>query len=274
MSQLINANSRLNDEQVEFYNREGYIIYPEAIFPEDKFQRLKAHFEQKLADLPAGARPEAMDVPHFTDLALFEWLFADEVLDLVEPILGPDLALFSSHFISKPKGDGRRVPWHEDSAYWRDMLNPMEVVTVWLAIDPSLEENGCMKIIPHTHNAGRKGFSDYEGVDQAKNVFSTEILRNQRDESKAVSCILQPNHASLHDGRLMHGSAANTSNMRRCGYTMRYISAKTVLSAKHREFHQIYLARGREMADQPYGNPKEIAQHLIDFRNQFNKKVH
>ena len=40
-----------------------------------------------LAALPEGVRPEAMDVPHFTDPALFEWLFANEVLDLVEPII-------------------------------------------------------------------------------------------------------------------------------------------------------------------------------------------
>jgi len=47
-----------------------------------------------------------MDVPHFVDTKLFEWLFSDEVLDLVEPIIGPDIALFSSHFICKPKGMG------------------------------------------------------------------------------------------------------------------------------------------------------------------------
>lgn len=268
------AHHRLSDEQVATYNREGYLIYPDPIFPEAKFQKLKDHFEKKLSELPPGARPEAMDVPHFGDSALFEWLFADEVLNLVEPILGPDIALFSSHFISKPKGDGRRVPWHEDSAYWNTMLSPMEVVTVWLAIDPSLEENGCMQIIPRTHVEGHKGFSDYEAVDATQNVFSTEVIKPQRDESKAVSCILQPNHASLHDGRIMHGSQANTSNIRRCGYTMRYISSATVLNENKRDFHQIYLARGRDLSGQPYADPQENAQWLIDKRAQAGKKGH
>ena len=57
-----------------------------------------------------------MDVPHFKHPELFEWLLADEVLDFVEAFIGPDIALWSSHFISKPPGDGKRVPWHEDSA--------------------------------------------------------------------------------------------------------------------------------------------------------------
>jgi hypothetical protein len=37
--------------------------------------------------------PESLDTPHFTDPKLFDWLFADEVLDLIEPRLGPDIAL-------------------------------------------------------------------------------------------------------------------------------------------------------------------------------------
>jgi hypothetical protein len=51
-----------------------------------------------------------MDVPHFMHPKLLEWAFDDAVLDLVEPITGPDIVLYSSHFISKPKGNGKRVP--------------------------------------------------------------------------------------------------------------------------------------------------------------------
>jgi hypothetical protein len=149
MSAVMTAKKpRLNDEQVRQFNTDGYVIYREPVLPHDKFLGLKNHFEEKLQRLPDGYRPEAMDVPHFTDLKLFEWLFADEVLDLVEPILGPDIALFSSHFICKPRGNGKRVPWHEDSFYWRGMMDPMAVCTVWLAIDPSTKQNGCMNVIP------------------------------------------------------------------------------------------------------------------------------
>jgi hypothetical protein len=88
---------------------DGYLRFTKPVFPPEKFAALRDHFEQKLlACRRTCAR--GMDVPHFTDLRLFDWLFADEVLDLVEPILGPDIALFSSHFICKPKGNGKRVP--------------------------------------------------------------------------------------------------------------------------------------------------------------------
>jgi len=264
----------LSPAEVGAFRAQGYLLIGKPIFPQDEFDALRLHFERKLAALPPDIRPEAMDVPHLTDPALFRWLLSDYVLDLVEPITGPDIALFSSHFICKPKGNGKRVPWHEDSAYWKNMLSPMEVVTVWLAIDPSTPANGCMYVIPRTHEGPRKGFSDYDPVDPSQNVFPTEITRSQRDESKAVPCILQPNWASLHDGRLMHGSEPNTSAIRRCGYTMRYMPASVRLSDEAAAYHQIYLARGRDLAGNKYGDPTHVCQELVDRRAKLGKKGH
>ena len=68
-----------------------------------------------------------------------------------------------------------------------------------------------MWVIPKTNSGG---YSDYENVDSAKNVFPTEILSSQRDMARAVPCILQANEASLHHAKTMHGSPANTSKMR------------------------------------------------------------
>lgn len=263
---------RLNDDQVSCYHRDGYLIIREPIFPEANFARLKDHFDDQLARLDPEVRPEAMDVPHFTDPALFEWLFADEVLDLVEPILGSDIALWSSHFICKPQGDGRRVPWHEDSAYWKGKLDPMTVCTVWLAIDPSTTANGCMYVVPRTHF---NGYSDYEPVDRAKNVFASEITPSQRNDALAVPCELQPNQASLHDGKLIHGSPANTSTVRRCGYTMRYMPASVKFNTQQMgAYHQIYLARGRDRAGNTYGDPTKIYDELARYRLTSGKKFH
>lgn len=262
----------LNREQVERYAREGYLIVHTPIFPETAFQALKAHFEDQLERLEPSVRPEAMDVPHFTDPALFDWLLADEVLDLVEPLLGPDIALWSSHFICKPQGDGKRVPWHEDSAYWKGKLQPMEVCTVWLAIDPSTTENGCMYVVPRTHF---NGFSEYEPVDRTQNVFASEITPSQRNDALAVPCELQPNEASLHNARLIHGSPANTSKIRRCGYTMRYMPASVKFdSEQFGAFHQIYLARGRDLAGNHYADPSKVYPELARYRLQSGKKFH
>ncbi len=244
------------------------------IFAEEKFQRLLAHFEKKLAVWPKDERPEAMDTPHFGDPALNEWALAPEVVDLVEPLLGPDILLFSTHFICKPKGDGRRVPWHEDSAYWRKLLQPMEVATVWLALDPSTQENGCMHVIPKSHNTGQKGFSDYEDVDTNKSVFPTEIIKSHRKDELSVPCELQPNHCSLHDARTQHGSAPNTSDIRRCGWTLRFVPASVLLNPEFRDRQLMYKARGKNLLDQPLADPNGDYSHIIDFRRQQGMKAH
>ena len=236
---------------VSFYEKSGYFIYHHPLLPEKKFQRLKVFFEGILADLPAGARPESMDVPHFAFPELFEWLLADEVLDFVEPFIGPDILLWSSHFLCKPPGDGMTVPWHEDSNYWGDVLSEHKVITVWLAIDDSLPENGCMKVIPGTHG---NGFSDYEDVDSSKHVFGTQIRPEDMDESKAVDLAIREGECHVHHAKMIHGSNANASDLRRCGYTMRYMPSDVRFTPGDSR-HTVYLARGRDLAGNELGDP-------------------
>ena len=276
MSAVATASQpRLSPAQVEQYRREGYLVYQQQVFSPSKFAALRAHFESLLAGLPDGERPEHMDVPHFVDTTLFTWLLDDEVLDLVEPLIGPDIALFSSHFLCKPAGDGKRVPWHEDSAYWRDQFDAMEVVTVWLAIDPSDAGNSAMRVIPGTH-LGKGGYSEYAAVpDPDRSVFGNEIKPHQFDSRRAVTCELAAGQASLHHAKLMHGSAANTSTRRRCGYTMRYISTRSRFN--HERFgagHQLYLARGRDHAGNVYGDPTRPAPGLMTERVRLFRKGH
>ncbi len=265
---------RLNSSEVDRFREEGYLLYQKPVLPEKKYSGLKAHFEEKLASLPQDVRPEEMDVPHFTDTKLFEWLFADEILDLVEPIIGPDIALFSSHFICKPRGNGKRVPWHEDASYWKQMIAPIEVVTVWLAIDDSTIENGCMYVIPGSQH---QGFSEYEEVDTAQNLFPIEIKRGRFDETKAVPCELLANQASLHDGGLIHGSPPNTSSKRWTGYTMRYIPASVKVLGGKSELghpHINFLARGRDVAGNTYGDPSKTYPELARYRELTKRRGH
>ena len=264
----------LSEDQISRYRKRGFLVTTQPVFSEAKFTELVGLFDEKLLRLPPDVRPENMDVPHFTDLKLFEWLLSDDVLDLVEPILGPDIVLFSSHFVCKPSGSGKRVPWHTDSAYWREILVPMEVCTVWLAIDPSTASNGCMHVIPGSHQLGE---SEYEPVDPEVNVFASEIVRSQRDESMAVPVELEQNHASLHDGRLQHSSPANTTPGRRCGYTMRYISSRVKFNPERNDYfkhHRIYLARGRDLAGNEFGDPTKTYEDAARYRERNVKHGH
>jgi len=246
-------NHTLTKAELQKYERDGYVTLPRPTFAPAKFAKLKADCEERLEAERLGrqGRPITLiDCPHWQHLELFEWLLADEMLDLVEPIIGPDIGLFACHLLQKPAAVGKRVPWHEDSAYWGKILQPMVVASITVALEPSLPENGCLRVIPGTHH---NGYSEYTPV--ANQVFMNEIKAGQYDESEAVDIVLQPNEASLHHGRIIHGSNPNQGGLRRAVFTARYFPTSSRFDLAN--FH-IYLARGEDRAGNQYSDPRQV----------------
>ncbi len=243
----------LTDKDVEFFRAQGYLLPGRQMFSPEKLVRLEAIFNAHLEE-KGDKLSDELDTPHFRDAELLDFLLSDEVLDTIEPLVGPDIALWSSHFISKDPFTGRATPWHEDSSYWNGRFSSYDrIVTVWLALEnPSTRENGCMRVIPGSHRAG--GFSEnYVATDMSVQTFHAEIA--DVDESKAVDFELQRGEFSLHDGRIVHGAKPNTSRVRRTGYTMRYFpSSVRMLPVPQNEGWKIWLARGRDLAGNSYAN--------------------
>lgn len=241
---------RLDQAQANGYWEQGYHLFNEPVFSPERFDRLKEIFESLYA--ARGDSPDdSLDTPHFQHPELLDFLLADDVLDLVEPLLGPDIGLWSSHFIAKEPWVGLATPWHEDSSYWNGRFDSFSgIVTIWLAIDPADAENGAMKVVSGTHKI--EGYA-YEPVDPEVYIFDSQIVGVDNDQ--AVTFLLKPNECSLHDSRIVHGADTNKSPRRRCGYTMRYFSQQMKLNLDHpgnRDF-KIWHARG----DNPHGNPME-----------------
>lgn len=246
--QEASGSGRLSPEQVAQYQTEGYTLFHQPVFSPERFARLKEIFEENVEQYG----PIDLDTIHFRDPRLLDFLLADEVLDLVEPVIGPNIGLWSSHFICKMPQVGRATPWHEDSSYWNGRISTQAgICTIWLAIDEATAENGCMRVIPGSQV---NGFSEYEPVDRDKNIFASQIKPELIDESKAVYFALQPNECSLHEARLIHGARANTSDKRRTGYTMRYFPTTSKIFPERNQNHKLWLARGRDIAGNRYEN--------------------
>ena len=57
------------------------------------------------------------------------------LLDLAQRFLGPDLALFSSHYFCKMPRVGREVPWHQDAgAVSRICVSMLSIVHAYAAL--------------------------------------------------------------------------------------------------------------------------------------------
>jgi hypothetical protein len=245
--------SVLTEQDVTFFRENGYLLPARQLFSEEKLSRLEQIFNEHLAD-KGDKLSDELDTPHYRDERLLEFLLSDEVLDTVEPLVGPNIALWSSHFISKDPFTGRETPWHEDSAFWEGRFDKYDhIVTIWLALEEgSYRENGCMRVIPGTHLDG--GFSDnYVPADLTKQTFHAQLA--EVDESKSVDFELARGEFSMHDGRIVHGAKANTSAVRRTGYTMRYFpSSVRMQPIPLNEGWKIWLARGEDLAGNDYAN--------------------
>jgi ectoine hydroxylase-related dioxygenase (phytanoyl-CoA dioxygenase family) len=216
----------LSKQDIANYHANGYVIPQYRLEPEF-VKELQDALNTLIANNP-GVRPEKLVSAHiegrndegvtgsqkFLQLAMHP-----PIIDLVEQLIGPDIILWGCHVFCKPASEGYETPWHQDGHYWP--IRPLANCTVWVALEPSTQENGCLRVIPGSHTAKQL----YEHLHEDRN----DLTLNQRmaegtfDESQAADLELQPGEMSMHDIYMIHGAKANTSQQRRTGVALRFM---------------------------------------------------
>jgi len=209
----------------EKYQKDGFAIIRNVIDAE-LISEAQEHIKwlcRKYSDL----RPEHLHHPLMRDDAFWVRLVTDKrLISIASLFLGDDLACFTAHYICKQPYDGYAVLWHQDGAYWR--LDPLEAITIWLAIDESNSERGCLRMLPGSHNLPLQKIQSRSDV---PNMLASSIENlNVIDESKVVDVILQPGDVSIHHPLIIHGSNSNTSSYRRCGLDIGFMKASTKIT--------------------------------------------
>ena len=161
-----------------------------------------------------------------------------------------------------PAGDPAYVSWHQDGTYWG--LSSPDVVTAWVALTPSLPENGCMRVVPGTH----KRQVPHEDTFAESNLLSRgQEIAVEVDNAKAVDVVLQPGQMSLHHVLIFHGSEQNRSDIRRVGFAIRYVPTHVSQTSGIRE--SALLVRGvdefghfdHEQSPEADMHPDAVARH-------------
>jgi hypothetical protein len=124
--------------------------------------------------------------PHLSD---------DRLLDVAEAFVGPNIALFASHYIAKPPGDGSRCCGTRTGA---TAARPDGVVTLWLALDDATPRTAACASSPARTAAT---CSRCGAAPTSANVLSSEIDPALVDESRAVDIVLGPGDVSIHHPR-------------------------------------------------------------------------
>lgn len=235
----------------EQFEAEGYVLF-RNVLDGDLLAEMRGHIDWLLAKHP-GTRPEQLHHTLITDDPFWVRVVSDgRLLDIAEQFVGPDIALYGTHYICKRPRDGQAVLWHQDGSYWP--LEPMEVVTLWLAVDDSDRENGCMRVIPRTH---REALMALTPTDREDVVLDSYLDPARVDESRAVDLVLKAGDVSVHHPNIIHGSNANTSERWRRCLTLRYIPTTTrILQVPDGTIHaSAFHLRGRDPGINRY-NPR------------------
>lgn len=210
----------LTPAQIAAYDREGYVFPLPALSPAESQE-----VSRKLEAFEAESGLEAVKVirnkGHLKLTFLNALVSHPTVLDAVEGVLGPDVLCWGSSLFVKEAGAADYVAWHQDAHYWG--LEPDDVVSAWIALQPSTLENGAMQVIPGSHRD--QPLPHGPSAPGSKNMlFTAEELAVDVDTARAVPLILAQGEMSLHHVGIVHGSEPNRSAGRRMGYAIRYVA--------------------------------------------------
>ena len=209
----------LTKEQIEQYHDEGFIS-PLRVISEADALSIKTQLEEVEAQYPEEINAESRNNLHLSFAFLDALAHNTTIVDAMEDLIGPDIALWASVMFIKEPSSKQYVSWHQDATYMG--LDSVDFPTPWIALSPSNIETGCMTMISGSH---KLEIRKHEDTYAENNILTRGQVIPNVDENKAVDLILRPGEMSIHHGAIIHGSQPNNSDQRRIGFSLQsYIS--------------------------------------------------
>ena len=251
----------LTVELTRQYEEDGYIVV-ENLFSREEVDRLGRRIDEVCAgktdfpdrdmewepDMTEAGVPRLRHMRHIRKLhngVLHDQVFRDfagdpRILNVAEALIGHDIKLFGDQLFIKPPG-GIEKTYHQDSPYFK--IEPMALVSGWIAVDDVTEANGCVRVIAGSHKLGPQPHSDVWMVGTRKDMKIPDRLI---DRGRERLITMKAGSVSFHHSLLMHASGANRSAAFRRGYAFHYMSAQSRWTGDPAEKPEYLLLRGRE----------------------------
>ena len=204
------------------FDSDGYVALPQFLSADEVRQlnsRLNELITHRLGEIPLEhvfyedkSRPETLkqlqQVWQYD--SHLESLFTEgRFCNLAEVLLDGPVVPKNLQWFNKPPQVGMATPAHQDGYYF--MLDPCEAVTMWLALDPVDEENGCVRYVRGSHRDGMRahGRSGRLGFSQSIVDFGQE-----EDLSREVTGPAAPGDLLAHHALTIHRADGNRSTDR------------------------------------------------------------
>ncbi|MEI6085515.1 MAG: phytanoyl-CoA dioxygenase family protein [Verrucomicrobiota bacterium] len=206
---------------IENYQRDGFLIVRREVKGAE-LKQLECELTKLRDEVEAGTlrgnhlmenqrTARVVFNPYDHSPALRELVTRADMIERAKAMLGNRIHLHHTKLMCKAAREGTPQPWHQDYFYWPG-TKPNQVA-VFVCIDPSTVENGCLRCIPGSHQGGlREHKQEFHAVTGERHwvcAVSPEELDRQ------VLFTGEPGDLIFFGSLTVHGSEGNTSLMAR-----------------------------------------------------------
>ncbi|WP_149495553.1 phytanoyl-CoA dioxygenase family protein [Roseiconus lacunae] len=207
---------RLDSADLSNYQSDGF-LYRRALFDADEIDLLRrsAKEDKRLDDHSFGRNDgEGGTVRlslwnHPGDGIYGAFARCERIVDTAEQLLGDEPYHYHSKMIMKDARVGGAWAWHQDYGYWygNGVLTP-NLLSVFIAVDPSTRLNGCLQVIRGSHLCGRvehRLTGEQAGADPERVEHILKRMEHLHIE-------MEPGDALFFHSNLLHRSDQNRSD--------------------------------------------------------------
>ena len=254
----------LTQEQIDFYQTNGYIVVENVISAKDiaELRKITDEYVDKsrevtehtnVFDLEPGHTPESPQLRRIKNPVALHPIYDrmlrhDYILNSVAQLIGPNIRYDTSKLNMKSAGFGSPVEWHQDFAFAADVTND-DMLSVGLAIDDMTRDNGCLLFIPGSH----KGpvYNHHQN-----DVFVGAITNPDFRPDNAVPIEVKAGGITIHHTRTLHASAPNSSGQSRRLFLLQYCAADVLSSLPITDWTGLDAAilRGEQVREPRYAD--------------------
>jgi len=166
-----------------------------------------------------------------------------------------DLQVWHDQVQYKPAQTGGATAWHQDAPLWPS-IEPMTPVSAWIPLDTADEENGCMWMVPGSHQWGNQmeflmTADDLKTRDEFSNLPPFDPPADSPIQKVTTrSCPVQRGEVHFHHSLTWHGSPFNQSTRPRQALAIHYMTSEAVFTGRDHPMRQfISLEVGQPMID-------------------------
>lgn len=217
----------LNDSQFQEklragFLKDGYIFFPSFLNEQEITSvknRLERFIENKVQDMPKKD-VYYEDVNDKSTLKQLQRLFQyDSFFEemkcnsrfekLASILLNDGVEGKNIQYFNKPPKIGQPTPAHQDGYYF--MLEPNEAVTMWMALEPVDEENGCVRYLKGSHLNGMRKHGKTGTLGFSQGITDYGEQETAQDE---VYFPTKDGDLLVHHSMTIHRADGNTSEKR------------------------------------------------------------